>query len=84
MSRTMRPFQRKPRSVTVTAFLPRTSSTSPMTPARDCPMTVAMAAPRTPSAGAPSSPKIRMGSKMMLVTAPMSCSTMEVIMLPVA
>ena len=49
-----------------------------------CPMTVAAAAPFTPMAGQPSRPKIIMGSRMRLVTAPVSIKTMGQIILPVA
>ena len=38
--------------------------------AKICPITVAMAAPRIPMAGQPKSPKIMIGSRIMLVTAP--------------
>ena len=36
------------------------------------PITVAAAAPATPILGIPNMPKIRMGSRMMLITAPVS------------
>ena len=35
-----------------------------------CPQTVAMAAPETPRRGIPNNPKIKIGSKIMLIIAP--------------
>jgi len=49
-----------------------------------CPPTVAIAAPATPMAGMPNMPKMRMGSRMMLLTAPTSWKIMGQIILPVA
>lgn len=51
--------------------------------ARICPATVAAAAPAMPILGKPSRPKMRMGSKMMLNTAPIICVTMLQAVLPV-
>ena len=48
------------------------------------PSTVAMAAPLTPMAGKPSRPKIKIGSMMMLMTAPVICVIMESEVRPVA
>ena len=57
--------------------------TSPRIEATTWPMTVAMAAPATPSFGAPSRPKIRIGSKMILMMAPVACEIMEYTVRPV-
>ena len=42
-----------------------------------CPNTVAAAAPRIPMAGTPRSPKIRIGSSMMLMMAPVPWVIMQ-------
>ena len=55
----------------------------PMTAAVICPMTVAAAAPATSIRGKPNRPKIRIGSRMMLMTAPMSWVIMEYSVRPV-
>ena len=49
-----------------------------------CPSTVAAAAPATSILGKPKSPKIKMGSKMMLMMAPIPWVTMVYKVLPVA
>ena len=44
-------------------------------PATICPITVATAAPATPIRGTPKYPKIKIGSKIILTTAPVPCVT---------
>ena len=43
------------------------------TAAAVCPITVATAAPATPIFGNPIRPKIKIGSRMMFITAPVIC-----------
>ena len=53
------------------------------TAATICPITVATAAPATPIAGSPKYPKIRIGSRMILMIAPVPWVNMVNIVFPV-
>ena len=56
----------------LTAWLPNSRMPSKKIIERICPVTVAIAAPAIPIDGIPIHPKIKIGSRMMFVIAPMS------------
>ena len=62
----------KPLKVNFTSLFFTKFNKSPIKAPKICPVTVAMAAPFTSSLGNPKSPKIKMGSKIKFITAPIT------------
>ena len=75
---------RNPRQTTLSSWFFSWLSTKPSSMPPIWPITVAAAAPATPICGKPSRPKIMIGSRMMLMTAPVSCVVIDSMVLPVA
>ena len=78
------PLGRKPRKLSCSSRFRTKLNTSARIQAMHCPNTVAAAAPAMPISGNPYFPKIRIGSKMMLITAPTPWEIMVSSVRPVA